>query len=133
MMTDKDKLPEPVQKYFSVLVESLYQRDKTPENEDLLLEELDDIWLKFTTEESNIVSKIFSNFQPPIFSLSKRSPQPVDCDDNGNVWVYCEDDMRWEYMSYGSQNLDYGPAQSYGLTHFCCGRFFPIPEKETND
>ena len=61
---DNDKLNENVQRYFSVLVESLYARIKgNGEEEDSLLDYLDKIWNNFTPEEIEIINKIIKEFK----------------------------------------------------------------------
>jgi len=61
---DNDQLSENVQRYFSVLVESLYARIQgNEEEEDSLLDYLDKIWDGLTPEEIEIINKIIKEFK----------------------------------------------------------------------
>lgn len=55
---------EEIQKYFSILIDSLYARIQgNDEEEDLLLEYLDKIWYNLTPEQIEIISKIIKQFK----------------------------------------------------------------------
>ena len=55
---------EKIQKYFSVLINSLYARIQgNNEEEDLLLDCLDTIWDDLTPEQIEIISKIIKEFK----------------------------------------------------------------------
>ena len=55
---------EKIQKYFSVLINSLYARIQgNNEEEDLLLDCLDTIWDDLTSEQIEIISKIIKEFK----------------------------------------------------------------------
>ena len=60
----KLKMNEKIQKYFSVLINSLYARIQgNNEEEDLLLDCLDTIWDDLTPEQIEIISKIIKEFK----------------------------------------------------------------------
>lgn len=55
---------EKIQKYFSILINSLYARIQgNDEEEDLLLDCLDTIWDDLTPEQIEIISKIIKEFK----------------------------------------------------------------------
>ena len=55
---------EKIQKYFSILIDSLYARIQgNNEEEDLLLDCLDTIWDDLTPEQIEIISKIIKEFK----------------------------------------------------------------------
>ena len=55
---------EKIQKYFSILINSLYARIQgNNEEEDLLLDCLDTIWDDLTPEQIEIISKIIKQFK----------------------------------------------------------------------
>ena len=55
---------EEIQKYFSILIDSLYARIQgNEEEEDLLLGYLDKIWHNLTPEQIEIISKIIKQFR----------------------------------------------------------------------
>ena len=55
---------EKIQKYFSILINSLYARIQgNEEEEDLLLGYLDKIWYNLTPEQIEIISKIIKQFK----------------------------------------------------------------------
>ena len=55
---------EEIQKYFSILINSLYARIQgNEEEEDLLLGYLDKIWYNLTPEQIEIISKIIKQFK----------------------------------------------------------------------
>lgn len=55
---------EKIQKYFSILINSLYARIQgNNEEEDLLLDCLDTIWDDLTPEQIEIISKIIKEFK----------------------------------------------------------------------
>ena len=55
---------EEIQKYFSILINSLYARIQgNNEEEDLLLDCLDTIWDDLTPEQIEIISKIIKEFK----------------------------------------------------------------------
>tara|TARA_R110000868_G_scaffold134059_2_gene345893 strand:+ start:267 stop:446 length:180 start_codon:yes stop_codon:yes gene_type:complete len=55
---------EEIQKYFSILINSLYARIQgNDEEEDLLLDCLDTIWDDLTPEQIEIISKIIKEFK----------------------------------------------------------------------
>ncbi|HUU86182.1 MAG TPA: hypothetical protein VMX17_00345 [Candidatus Glassbacteria bacterium] len=55
---------EEIQKYFSILINSLYARIQgNEEEEDLLLGYLDKIWDNLTSEQIEIISKIIKQFK----------------------------------------------------------------------
>ena len=55
---------EKIQKYFSILINSLYARIQgNEEEEDLLLDCLDTIWDDLTPEQIEIISKIIKEFK----------------------------------------------------------------------
>jgi hypothetical protein len=55
---------EKIQKYFSILINSLYARIQgNVEEEDLLLDCLDTIWDDLTPEQIEIISKIIKEFK----------------------------------------------------------------------
>ena len=55
---------ENIQKYFSILIESLYARIQgNVEEEDSLLDYLDKIWNNFTPEEIETINKIIKEFK----------------------------------------------------------------------
>ena len=55
---------EEIQKYFSILIDSLYARIQgNEEEEDLLLGYLDEIWDSLTSEQIEIISKIIKQFK----------------------------------------------------------------------
>jgi hypothetical protein len=55
---------EEIQKYFSILIDSLYARIQgNEEEEDLLLGYLDKIWDNLTSEQIEIISKIIKQFK----------------------------------------------------------------------
>ena len=55
---------EAIQRYFSVLIESLYARiQDNDEKENLLLDQLDNIWETLTTEQINTINKIIKEFK----------------------------------------------------------------------
>lgn len=55
---------EEIQKYFSILINSLYARIQgNVEEEDLLLDCLDTIWDDLTPEQIEIISKIIKEFK----------------------------------------------------------------------
>ena len=55
---------EKIQKYFSILINSLYARIQgNEEEEDLLLDCLDTIWDDLTPEQIEIISKIIKQFK----------------------------------------------------------------------
>ena len=55
---------EKIQKYFSILINSLYARIQgNEEEEDLLLDCLDIIWDDLTPEQIEIISKIINEFK----------------------------------------------------------------------
>ena len=55
---------EEIQKYFSILIDSLYARIQgNEEEEDLLLGYLDEIWDNLTPEQIEIISKIIKQFK----------------------------------------------------------------------
>lgn len=55
---------EEIQKYFSILIDSLYARIQgNEEEEDLLLGYLDKIWYNLTPEQIEIISKIIKQFK----------------------------------------------------------------------
>jgi hypothetical protein len=54
---------EAIQRYFSVLIESLYARiQDNDEKENLLLDQLDNIWETLTSEQINTINKIIKEF-----------------------------------------------------------------------
>ena len=56
-------MDEIVKKYFSILIESLYQRTQSNfEEEELLLCQLDVIWHNLTIDQAKIVKEIFKEF-----------------------------------------------------------------------
>ncbi len=58
------EMNENIQKYFSILMESLYARIQgNGEEEDSLLDYLDKIWNNFTPEEIEIINKIIKEFK----------------------------------------------------------------------
>jgi hypothetical protein len=58
------EMDENIQKYFSILINSLYARIQgNGEEEDLLLDCLDTIWDDLTPEQIEIVSKIIKEFK----------------------------------------------------------------------
>ncbi len=58
------EMNENIQKYFSILMESLYARIQgNEEEEDSLLDYLDKIWNNFTPEEIEIINKIIKEFK----------------------------------------------------------------------
>ncbi len=58
------KMNEEIQKYFSILIDSLYARIQgNEEEEDLLLGYLDKIWHNLTPEQIEIISKIIKQFR----------------------------------------------------------------------
>ena len=58
------EMNENIQKYFSILINSLYARIQgNVEEEDLLLDCLDTIWDDFTPEEIEIINKIIKEFK----------------------------------------------------------------------
>ena len=60
----KLKMNEKIQKYFSILINSLYARIQgNNEEEDLLLDCLDTIWDDLTPEQIEIISKIIKEFK----------------------------------------------------------------------
>ena len=60
----KLKMNEKIQKYFSILIDSLYARIQgNNEEEDLLLDCLDTIWDDLTPEQIEIISKIIKEFK----------------------------------------------------------------------
>ena len=60
----KLKMNEKIQKYFSILINSLYARIQgNEEEEDLLLDCLDTIWDDLTPEQIEIISKIIKEFK----------------------------------------------------------------------
>ena len=60
----KLKMNEKIQKYFSILINSLYARIQgNVEEEDLLLDCLDTIWDDLTPEQIEIISKIIKEFK----------------------------------------------------------------------
>ena len=55
---------EEIQKYFSILINSLYARIQgNEEEEDLLLWYLDKIWDNLTSEQIEIIGKIIKQFR----------------------------------------------------------------------
>ena len=55
---------EEIQKYFSILIDSLYARIQgNEEEENLLLGYLDEIWDSLTSEQIEIISKIIKQFK----------------------------------------------------------------------
>jgi hypothetical protein len=55
---------EVIQRYFSVLIESLYARiQDNDEKENLLLDQLDNIWETLTAEQINTINKIIKEFK----------------------------------------------------------------------
>ena len=55
---------EEIQKYFCILIDSLYARIQgNEEEEDLLLGYLDKIWYNLTPEQIEIISKIIKQFK----------------------------------------------------------------------
>ena len=55
---------EAIQRYFSVLIESLYARiQDNDEKENLLLDQLDNIWETLTAEQINTINKIIKEFK----------------------------------------------------------------------
>lgn len=55
-----------LKEYFNLLIESLYARvTDDEETEDLILEQLDDIWWNLPLEETEILNKIISQFHIP--------------------------------------------------------------------
>ena len=55
---------EEIQKYFSILIDSLYARIQgNEEEEDLLLGYLDKIWYNLTPEQIEIINKIIKQFR----------------------------------------------------------------------
>ena len=55
---------EEIQKYFSILIDSLYARIQgNEEEENLLLGYLDKIWDSLTSEQIEIISKIIKQFK----------------------------------------------------------------------
>ena len=55
---------EEIQKYFSILIDSLYARIQgNEEEEDLLLGYLDKIWYNLTPEQIEIISKIIKQLK----------------------------------------------------------------------
>tara|TARA_R110000868_G_C10732156_1_gene751697 strand:+ start:729 stop:908 length:180 start_codon:yes stop_codon:yes gene_type:complete len=55
---------EEIQKYFSILIDSLYARIQgNEEEENLLLGYLDKIWDNLTSEQIEIISKIIKQFK----------------------------------------------------------------------
>jgi hypothetical protein len=58
------EMNENIQKYFSILINSLYARIQgNVEEEDLLLDCLDTIWDDLTPEQIEIISKIIKEFK----------------------------------------------------------------------
>lgn len=57
-------MTEEIQKYFSILIDSLYARIQgNEEEEDLLLGHLDKIWDNLTSEQIEIINKIIKQFK----------------------------------------------------------------------
>ena len=55
---------EAIQRYFSVLIESLYARiQDNDEKENLLLDQLDNIWETLTADQINTINKIIKEFK----------------------------------------------------------------------
>jgi hypothetical protein len=55
---------ESIQRYFSILIESLYARmQDNEEKENLLLDQLDNIWETLTAEQINTINKIIKEFK----------------------------------------------------------------------
>ncbi len=55
---------EVIQRYFSVLIESLYARiQDNDEKENLLLDQLDNIWETLTADQINTINKIIKEFK----------------------------------------------------------------------
>jgi hypothetical protein len=55
---------EAIQRYFSILIESLYARmQDNEEKENLLLDQLDNIWETLTAEQINTINKIIKEFK----------------------------------------------------------------------
>jgi hypothetical protein len=58
---------ESIQRYFSVLIESLYARIQDNlaynEKENLLLDQLDNIWETLTAEQIDTINKIIKEFK----------------------------------------------------------------------
>jgi hypothetical protein len=53
-----------IKKYFSILIESLYQRTQSNfEEEDLLLCQLDVIWHNLTIDQAKVINKILKEFK----------------------------------------------------------------------
>ena len=64
MLVRRLKMNEEIQKYFSILINSLYARIQgNAEEEDLLLGYLDEIWDSLTSEQIEIISKIIKQFK----------------------------------------------------------------------
>jgi hypothetical protein len=58
------EMDENIQKYFSILINSLYARiQENVEEEDLLLDCLDTIWDDLTPEQIEIINKIIKEFK----------------------------------------------------------------------
>ena len=58
------EMNENIQKYFSILINSLYARIQgNVEEEDLLLDCLDTIWDELTPEQIEIIKKIIKEFK----------------------------------------------------------------------
>jgi hypothetical protein len=57
-------MDETIKKYFSILIESLYQRTQSNfEEEDLLLCQLDVIWHNLTIDQARVINKILKEFK----------------------------------------------------------------------
>lgn len=64
MLVKRLKMNEEIQKYFCILIVSLYARIQgNVEEEDLLLGYLDEIWDSLTSEQIEIISKIIKQFK----------------------------------------------------------------------
>ena len=64
MDIEETEMNENIQKYFSILINSLYARIQgNVEEEDLLLDCLDTIWDDLTPEQIEIIKKIIKEFK----------------------------------------------------------------------
>jgi hypothetical protein len=63
-MEEKSKMTDLMSEYFSILIQSIYERIYGDESkEDLLLEKLDELHRKLTEEECNFITEIFKELK----------------------------------------------------------------------